>query len=142
MDGRSHYGHNMMFHLIVLIGIWLLTPLDVQAGEKTSNKHDDPPGFFIVYSSNGNEKFQAECKPKSRDTVKCDFIGTRIRPPVHKPSAPSEYDKLSDKEKKDAQEEMFKMRQSKDGQKTLEQFQNKLNDPSIGPKTREMLKAW
>jgi hypothetical protein len=130
-----------MFYLITMLGDWLFGSSYAETGKRSDKKvRDDPPTFFIVYSSNGNEKFQAECSPMSREVVNCSFVGTRVNPPRNNETL-NPYDKLSDEEKKQVEEDSSKVSLSKDDQEAIRKLEHKLFDPSIGPKTKEFLKA-
>jgi hypothetical protein len=127
-----------LFLHVAVLAVALLVTSNVSAGKQTQKIRDDSPTFFILYSANGNEKFQAECNPKTQNVVKCDFVGTRIKDPV---KVLSEYERLSDKDKKEAQADFSKRVRSKDEQEMIEKMQLKLLDPSVGPKTKAMFKS-
>jgi len=128
--------------LSVMFCSYLFPLSHADAGPQPDSKdRDDPPTFFIVYSSNGNEKFQAECSPKAREVVTCTFVGTRVNPPRNIETL-NPYGRLSAKEKKQVEEGLSKTSLSKDDEETIRNLEKMLLDPSMGPKTKEFFKSW
>lgn len=125
---------HLIYHIIAIV-IYLCAPNIVQA-----ENDDDPPSFFSVYSSDGNEMFQAECIPKTADLIKCDFYGIRFTGPDPVKIANGEiesWNQLKQMNKNDLAQEMKAL----NDEKTRLKFSEKLNSPSTGPKTKDWLKG-
>ena len=97
------------------------------------------PKSFQVHSQNYSDVFSAECAPQGLNKVRCNFIGVTVIPPE-----PEDRDKRRELEKSlqslDAQSQAkLKLQSSKQNRDTRESIGRVIDDPSTGPKTKQVL---
>lgn len=107
--------------------------------EEKAGVKDEPPVLFVLHSASGNERFVVSCMPKDVGVVKCEFDGLRISPPDTR-KALEDFEKLKkmrdDVIAQDGEEE-FRRQNLKYTKKQLEDMKKQLDDPSLGPKTKQ-----
>jgi hypothetical protein len=130
----------LIFLVLLTIATGMYSSLAFAGKEEKAGVKDEPPAFFVLHSTSGNERFVVSCMLKDVDVTKCAFDGLRISPPDTRKAFEEfeKFKKLYDTAIAEGGEKEVR-RQFKD-MFNLDHMKAQLADPSIGPKTKQSLR--